>query len=83
MRPCVYDDVILGAHFSDNTGKAFIFFGGAPMDSIADLILHGEVADDYFGWSVSSAGDVNSDGFDDVIVFVWSWCCLPDSRYAV
>ena len=32
------------------------------------MILIGEAAGDYFGHSVSSAGDVNGDGFHDVIV---------------
>src|SRR5205085_60058 len=33
-----------------------------------DLILTGQAFEDHFGVSVSSAGDVNGDGFSDVIV---------------
>ena len=32
------------------------------------FVIHGEDARDHSGWSVSSAGDVNGDGFDDIIV---------------
>ena len=32
------------------------------------FIIHGEDAGDHSGYSVSSAGDVNGDGFDDIIV---------------
>jgi hypothetical protein len=30
--------------------------------------INGIAAYDYSGWSVSSAGDVNGDGFDDLII---------------
>ncbi len=68
-----YDDVIVGADGKDiggnlNAGAAYIYFGGPSMDSIPDVILAGDTADDYFGTSVSGAGDVNGDGYDDVIV---------------
>ena len=67
-----FGDVIIAAPFSDSggmdAGRAYIYFGGAPMDNIADVILTGEAAWDTFGCSVSSAGDVNGDGYDDVIV---------------
>jgi parallel beta-helix repeat protein len=63
-----FDDVIVGAHATGETGKAYIYFGSADMDSIPDVTLSGEASNDFFGWAVSSAGDVNDDGFDDVIV---------------
>ena len=32
------------------------------------FVIHGQDANDASGWSVSSAGDVNGDGFDDLII---------------
>lgn len=64
-----YDDIIIGADGnSSNKGKAYIYFGGAPMNNVPDVIVNGQGNNDHFGISVSSAGDVNKDGFDDVIV---------------
>ncbi|MBK9227445.1 MAG: FG-GAP repeat protein [Ignavibacteria bacterium] len=64
-----YFDVIVGARgFRNNTGKAIVFYGGGSMNNVADVTLTGEATDDYFGRSVSSAGDVNGDGFSDAIV---------------
>ena len=67
-----YSDVIIGALYNDaggvNAGRAYIYFGGALMDNTADVIMTGEAANDNFGYSVSEAGDVNGDGYSDVIV---------------
>ncbi len=67
-----FDDVIVGASSSDvvglNLGAAFILYGGLVANGVADITLGGEVAADNFGASVSSAGDVNGDGYPDVIV---------------
>ncbi|MEO7356988.1 MAG: FG-GAP-like repeat-containing protein, partial [Ignavibacteria bacterium] len=62
-----YSDVIVGAYLN-NAGRAFIFYGGAGMNNTADVIMSGEATDDRFGVSVSAAGDVNGDGYSDVIV---------------
>jgi hypothetical protein len=67
-----YGDVIVGAPSNDaggvNAGQAYIYFGGSGMDNIADVTLTGVAAGDGFGWSVSTAGDENRDGYSDVIV---------------
>ena len=79
-----YDDLIIGAHRADpngdGSGETYLVYGGASApgtDGMLDLsslngtngfILSGIDAFDYSGWSVSSAGDVNGDGYDDLII---------------
>ncbi|MBK8983683.1 MAG: FG-GAP repeat protein [Ignavibacteria bacterium] len=67
-----YSDVIVGAYLNDAggtySGRAYIYFGGNAMDNTADVIFTGEAAQDQFGYSVSTAGDVNGDGYSDVVV---------------
>jgi hypothetical protein len=67
-----FSDVIIGAYWNNaggfNAGRAYLYFGGTRMDNIADVIFTGEASSDLLGLSVSSAGDVNYDGFSDVII---------------
>ncbi len=67
-----YSDVIAGAPYNGaggtGVGQAYVYFGGASMDNTADVTLTGAAAGDYFGYSVAPAGDVNGDGYSDVIV---------------
>ncbi len=70
-----YDDVVVGAHQDDDNGQdsgaARLYFGGSSgidISSETKLLASDGAADDYFGVSVSGAGDVNSDGYDDVVV---------------
>ena len=72
-----FADIIVGAHGWDNglfdEGAAFVFLGSASgivgnNPSSANAVLLGDQGAAEFGWSVSGAGDVNGDGFDDVVV---------------
>lgn len=68
-----FDDIIVGAYeASSYTGKAYIYFGGNIINTVADVIMTGEAPYSRFGHCVSSAGDVNGDGYDDVIVGAFS-----------
>jgi hypothetical protein len=68
-----YDDIIVGAYNNDgagtNAGEAYVYFGSATgLSTTPDWSDQGGESDDWFGLSVSGAGDVNSDGYDDIIV---------------
>jgi len=65
-----FDDVIVGTwRYTSNTGKAYLFQGSSTgLSTSADWTATGESSDNQFGRSVASAGDVNGDSFDDVIV---------------
>ncbi len=64
-----YSDVIISAYlFSTWTGKAYVYFGGSSMNNTADLTMTGEATFNYFAQNVSSAGDVNGDGYSDLFV---------------
>ena len=50
------------------TGRAYIYNGGASVDSAPDLTLTGEENSDWFGTAVAGAGDVDGDGYYDLLV---------------
>jgi hypothetical protein len=65
-----YDDVIAGAyHHANFRGRAYVYLGSSTgLTEFASFVLDGEGPDSYFGRSVATAGDVNGDGYDDIIV---------------
>ena len=68
-----YADVIVGAYWYDNgqenEGRVYVFYGSvAGLGSPADWTAESDEAGAAFGWSVGTAGDVNGDGYADVVV---------------
>jgi hypothetical protein len=76
------DDLIIGASTADpvnkiDAGRSYVIFGksngtGVNLNDITNGIggfsFNGETANDNSGRSVSSAGDVNGDGFADLVI---------------
>ncbi len=63
-----YADIAAGAPNAYNRGIVRIFLGGDPPDSTCDLVLRGQADYDFFGSAVSLCGDLNDDGYDDLVV---------------
>ncbi len=63
-----YEDIIVGANVTRDIGRAYIFLGGPEFGGEPFVVFDGEEIVDNYGYSVSGAGDINQDGYDDVIV---------------
>ncbi|MDH5715863.1 MAG: FG-GAP-like repeat-containing protein, partial [Candidatus Aminicenantes bacterium] len=80
-----YDDIIIGALAADpggrsKAGETYVIFGFSPSSPVAidlsvssaNITVCGDASDDLSGWAVAS-GDVNNDGFDDIIIgAIWA-----------
>ena len=74
-------DLIIGASGypgGGNKGRSYVVFGGhgigdsgiialSSLNGSNGFKLDGENNNDYSGWSVSAAGDINNDGYADLI----------------
>jgi hypothetical protein len=72
-----YEDILIGAYAAQpngsSSGESYLIYGQATtpatMDlSSADVTFIGNAADDRSGFSLAFAGDVNKDGFDDILI---------------
>lgn len=78
-----FDDILIGAKFADasgnsksDAGESYLIFGGSSLPVTLNLsslgtngiTIFGANANDNSGRAVSSAGDVNGDGFDDLLI---------------
>ena len=93
-----FDDMIIGAFRADPNGSAsgasYVVFGHAggfsatlelsTLDGTNGFQISGEAAYAQSGFSVASAGDVNGDGFDDLIIGAWPGMhASPGTSYVV
>ncbi|HEX7320209.1 MAG TPA: T9SS type A sorting domain-containing protein [bacterium] len=65
-----WNDIIVGEYaynWLTLDGRAYIYYGGPLLDTIPDIILNGHNSE-CFGHTIGSGGDLNSDGFEDVVV---------------
>jgi hypothetical protein len=72
-----FDDILIGAYRNGDAdigaGAAYLIYGQAtPLSGVISLStaaeFTGEAANDAAGRAVASAGDVNNDGFDDILI---------------
>ena len=65
-----YDDIAIGAYvYSSQQGRAYIYLGSANgITTTGAVTLTGEGASNFYGYSVSTAGDTDGDGYADIIV---------------
>ena len=78
-----FDDLIIGASGADpngqsSAGESYVVFGSSSgfgaslnlssLNGSNGFVINGIDAYDHSGRSVSSAGDINGDGFDDLII---------------
>lgn len=52
----------------NNEGAIFAFLGSTDIDTLADTVIDSDQASSGFGRSIAGAGDINGDGYADVVV---------------
>ncbi|MEN0063308.1 MAG: hypothetical protein AAGA48_14240 [Myxococcota bacterium] len=68
-----FADLLIGEQGSSSDGGAYLVYGGPSLPATLDLVdadvqFLNEAADDRLGSNVAAAGDLNADGFDDLVI---------------
>ena len=76
------DDILIGAFFASRDGvpaigETYLLFGAETSDAVVDLgsldggdgfVFRGLEKNNLSGRSIAGAGDINADGFDDILI---------------
>lgn len=69
------EELLIGAPSADTSaGKAYILYSSTMLNTLnpttgdANITFTGEAANDKAGFAVGTAGDINADGFEDILI---------------
>ncbi len=63
-----WNDIAVGEYWwYSGRGRVYVYHGGPGFDTVPDLILNGRYPE-CFGMAVGAGGDVNADGYGDLVV---------------
>ena len=67
-----YGDLAVGSPYYDNghsdEGRVWVYHGSSMGVTVLAWTAEADQSYAYFGWSVDGAGDVDGDGYDDLII---------------
>lgn len=71
-----YADVLVGVPGDDRAdveaGAAYLYRGGPDPEGLSDAVLTGQGRSTGFGGAVAKAGDIDGDGYVDLLVGAWT-----------
>ncbi len=66
-----YDDILISAVFNsggERKGIVYLYLGGKDIDTVSRFSFYDKYTGMDLGFSISGAGDVNGDGYDDFLI---------------
>ena len=90
-----YVDLLIGAYgHASSTGRSYVVFAGPGVGSSGDILLSslngangfkldGEASSDQSGYSVSAAGDINGDGYADLLIGAYGHASSTGRSYVM
>ena len=78
-----FPDMVVGVPgYNSNAGRVEVYYGtGGVYNTLPARVISGVTAGDFFGYSVANAGDVDNDGYDDLIIGAYGRNALQGEAY--